>query len=122
MPGTHQEYTIGPDQPNLQSYFSARAPTPRRRRVGPIGGYVSSHCRMDGLNPVGWRQHHDPGAHVGFDCLVFVNPSGARLQRFNRCAHEASRCRLWAARVVAELGGIGGDGPAGLALPEIAQL
>jgi hypothetical protein len=50
MPGTHQEYTIGPDQPNLQSYFSARAPTPRRRRVGPIGGYVSSHCRMDGLN------------------------------------------------------------------------
>src|SRR5713226_10011073 len=59
--------------------LSARAPTPRRRRVGPIGGYVSSHCRMDGLNPVGWRQHHDRGAHGGFDCLVSVNPSSARL-------------------------------------------
>src|SRR6266849_976827 len=59
--------------------LSARAPTPRRRRVGPIGGYVSSHRRMDGLNPVAWRQHHDRGAYVGFDCLVFVNPSGARL-------------------------------------------
>src|SRR6266849_6677197 len=71
--------------------LSARAPTPRRRRVGPIGGYVSSHRRMDGLNPVAWRQHHDRGAHVGFDCLVFVNPSGARLQRFTSVALNTQR-------------------------------
>jgi len=71
--------------------LSARAPTPRRRRVGPIGGYVSSHRRMDGLNPVAWRQHHDRGAHVGFDCLVFVNPSGARLQRFTSVALDTQR-------------------------------
>src|SRR6266446_6189739 len=45
--------------------LSARAPTPRRRRVAPIGGYVSAHYRMDGLNPVAWRPHHDRGAHGG---------------------------------------------------------
>jgi hypothetical protein len=47
---------------------------------------------------------------------------GGRLQSFNGLTHEASGCRLWAARVGAQPYGVGGDGPTGLSSPEIAKL
>jgi hypothetical protein len=54
--------------------------------------------------------------------LVFGNPSGGRLQSFNRRAHEASGCRLWAADVGAKPDGVGGDGLTRLSSPKIAKL
>ena len=77
---------------------------------------------MDGSSPVAWKPCQDCGAHVGSDRLVFGNPSGGRPQSFNRRAHEASGCRLWAALVGAQPYGVGGDGPTGLSSPEIAKL
>jgi hypothetical protein len=77
---------------------------------------------MDGSSPVAWKPCQDCGAHVGSDRLVFGNPSGGRLQGFNGLAHEAFGCRLWAAHVGAQSYGVGGDGPTGLASPEIAKL